>query len=311
MNLQDLQDEIVCDFLVTADRKKVFAVYLDLLRVFEELCKKNHITWWICYGTLLGAIRHQGFIPWDDDVDIMIPRRDFDRLAAMSNSDFGAEEPYFLQSRRTDPTFPQNLLRFRRSDTTAIQDYDLTFLNLNLGKKPYNMGLNLSIFPLDDCPDGRLSYAVRKKAAYLIMGIDYRANQPRTEKPFLHMICRGVYRVLGPEFFINGEHFFFRVHNPDSTMVNSLDGFFPIAHYWKRSDYRETVWLPFENTKLPAPVGDGQLLGYGTDYMELPPVEKRVSAHDVYLNAEQSYKEVLSNPIFFADCKDFFTRAGD
>ena len=66
-----IKEEVRCDFFVSEKRKKVWYVELELLRKFDEVCKKYNLTYFVEYGTLLGAVRHNGFIPWDDDIDII------------------------------------------------------------------------------------------------------------------------------------------------------------------------------------------------------------------------------------------------
>lgn len=296
MNLQDLTDETIHGFTVTEDRKRINLVYLDLLREFDRLCRKHDITYWVFFGTLLGAVRHQGFIPWDDDVDIMMPRKDFDRLMAMTSEEFGAREPYFLQNINTDPAYAKYLQRFRHSDTAAVTRDDLTCLREHPKNAAYNMGLNLSIFPLDDCPSSALAFKLRKKIAYLIMGVEYRACQPAGDKPVQHKICRCLYALFGPHFFVRAVYGCFRVKKTASPMVTCLDGFYPDPHYWHREDFRETVMLPFEGMQVRAPIGYDRLLTerYG-DYMEFPPVMERKEKHDCYMDAGRPYKEVIAD----------------
>lgn len=296
MNLQDLRDETICGFSVTGERKRINLVYLDMIQEFDRLCRKNNITYWVYFGTLLGAVRHQGFIPWDDDVDIMMPRKDFDRLMSMTSAEFGARDPYFLQNINTDPTYSKYLQRFRRSDTTAVTRDDLTCLREHPKNAAYNMGLNLSIFPLDDCPSSDLAFKLRKKLAYLIMGVEYRASQPADEKPIQHKICDFLHTLLGPRFFVRAVYRCFRVKKTTSPMVTCLDGFYPDPHYWHREDFRETVMLPFENIQVRAPVGYDRLLTerYG-NYMEFPPEAERKEKHDCYMTARKPYKGVVAD----------------
>ena len=75
-----LKEEIRNEFLVTTERKKIWVVLLDLMMVFDDVCKKHNLTYFLEAGSLLGAIRHKGFIPWDDDVDVLMPRKDYQKF---------------------------------------------------------------------------------------------------------------------------------------------------------------------------------------------------------------------------------------
>ena len=92
----NLQEEVRDGFRVSAQMKKVWQVETDLLAVFTEVCRKENLRFWVDGGSLLGTIRHHGFIPWDDDVDVCMPRADYDRLVA--NGDRLFTHPYFLQT---------------------------------------------------------------------------------------------------------------------------------------------------------------------------------------------------------------------
>ena len=84
-------------YVASAEMKEVQAIELDLLRRFLEYCQANNLRCWAEGGTLLGAVRHKGFIPWDDDVDLMMPREDYDRMCQTIGNK-GIEPPYFLQT---------------------------------------------------------------------------------------------------------------------------------------------------------------------------------------------------------------------
>ena len=125
------------------DKEKLFAVLIDLLAQFDKVCKENNLTYSIFAGTLLGAVRHKGIIPWDDDVDVVMPRKDYDRLLHLSHDAFGF--PYFLQSPLTDKGFQKGFVRLRNSNTTEISIIDAAF--------DCNHGAFIDIFPMDAIPD--------------------------------------------------------------------------------------------------------------------------------------------------------------
>ncbi len=88
-----LKEEVICDFLVDVNRKKMWAIMLDMLSEFISICKKHGLTYYMFYGSLLGAVRHKGFIPWDDDVDVAMPRKDYEKFLTLGHEFL---EPLFL-----------------------------------------------------------------------------------------------------------------------------------------------------------------------------------------------------------------------
>ena len=279
----NMEGETICGYYVSPEKKKLNAVFLDLLREFEELCRGAGLTWWLYAGALIGAVRHKGFIPWDDDVDLLMPRADFDRLQAMTNEEFGAKEPYFLQNFVTDPACAQSLIRFRRSDTADIRDYDLSWMDVNPDMPPYNMGVNLAVFPLDTVPAGTVARKLQTRAAYALRGILFRATCPDPARPLQHRICLGVYRVLGGKNMMRLLHWLYRApRRVLPGVVQSFDGLYPDCTLrWPASDFADTVRLPFEDTTVPAPAGwDDQLRAIYGDYMQFPPAEECAATHD-------------------------------
>ena len=127
---------------------KMRAIYLELWKEFDRVAKKHNLRYFLFNGTLIGAARHKGFIPWDDDFDIAMPRKDYDRLQYELSSEF--EKPFFFQSILSDPTHFNGLNRLRKSDTTMILRYDYGH--------PCNNGVYMDIYPLDNLPDSRKAY---------------------------------------------------------------------------------------------------------------------------------------------------------
>jgi len=114
-------------------------VMLSMLKAVDVVCKKNKISYWLSEGTLIGVVRHKGFIPWDDDLDICMMREDFNRFKLVASDLLPAS--MFLQSRETDPEFRHGYLK--------IRDNYSTFLMEGEGQRKYHQGIFLDIFPMD------------------------------------------------------------------------------------------------------------------------------------------------------------------
>lgn len=100
-----------CGYTVKHDMKELWAVELDLLNELLKCCKKQNIRVFAAFGTLIGAVRHNGFIPWDDDIDVWMLREDYNRF--LRTADFS--DPYFLQTEETDIGFSRAFARLRNS----------------------------------------------------------------------------------------------------------------------------------------------------------------------------------------------------
>ena len=98
INASFYKEEIRSGFLVTEKRKKVWAAELQMLEKFDEICQKHNLTYYAYYGTLLGAVRHQGFIPWDDDIDVVMFRDDYEKFQAIAPEEF--KERIFIKRLR-------------------------------------------------------------------------------------------------------------------------------------------------------------------------------------------------------------------
>lgn len=281
-----LREEVRNEFLVTTDRKKIWTVLLDLMLTFDDVCKKHNLTYFLEAGSLLGAIRHKGFIPWDDDVDVLMPRKDYQKFLELSN-EFVA--PYFLQTPYTDKGYFYSFPKIRNSNTTA--------LNQMFCYQNFNHGMWLSIFPIDnwDVNGGEERYAKIKElnmdnSTYMRISNPNLSekDQQRVKKycgrdPFdtikeldrIAQECNG-YKT---EFVTVG-----------STAVISYS-----RKLWYAEDFSSAIEWDFEDFKFPVPVGYDRFLKvmYG-DYMKLPPVEDRGLHHSgTIFNADIPYKEFL------------------
>lgn len=157
----------------------------ELLREFDRICRALELPYFLVCGTALGAVKYQGFIPWDDDVDVAMYRQDYEKFIEMAPAML--PEGLFLQNHRTEPRFPQLYSKLRDSNTTYIEKTAAAI--------PMNHGIFIDIFPLDGYPKGAVAQRwleLRKKLyqSMLLSAYDFpRGGVNR-------MVC-GFYRLLG------------------------------------------------------------------------------------------------------------------
>lgn len=245
---------------------------LEILLEFQRVCEKHGLRWYLTAGTLLGAVRHKGFIPWDDDVDVAMPRADYDRLAAACEADLS--EQYFFQDYKSQPNFPYYFSKICKNGTRV---YEPSLEDVDIHK-----GVYIDIFPLDVCPDGAGCATVLFKGVQLLDCAVLSQVGRRFVCGYSKWYMRAAYGVLRhlPRKWLFALREWLRkgmVFGASGEVLCTVGG----RHGYPRETYR-TSWfepvreLPFEGCMFPAPSGWDELLRnmYG-DYMTLPPVEER------------------------------------
>ena len=125
--------------------QKLKDIEKDMLVIFIQICKKYDMRYFLAGGSCLGAVRHRGFIPWDDDIDVVMPREDYEKFLKVARNEL--PENIFLQTGKTDNDFPMNFAKLRNSDTTFIETSVKNF--------KINHGVFIDIFPLDGYSDSK------------------------------------------------------------------------------------------------------------------------------------------------------------
>ena len=143
--------------MINYSLRDVWDVELDLLEKFKTICKKHSLIYCASSGTLLGAVRHRGFVPWDDDIDLFLPWNDYKKLMEVAPKE--CEYPYFFQSFLTEEDGEASACRLRRSDTTGFTQWE----EENVGSD-YNRGIFIDIFPLFSIPDLESERNIQKEA---------------------------------------------------------------------------------------------------------------------------------------------------
>lgn len=279
------RDEIRNGFIVTSARKKMWNVQLNMLKEFARICKKHSIRWFVFYGSLLGAARHKGFVPWDDDIDVMLLRPDFEKFRQVAQ--FEVKYPYFLDTwtnyrlesekhlcapgeenfqlvklqREKDwsgwwPFWP--LMKLRDCRTSMIQWP---------GAAHVKQGMWMDIFPFDPAPpfaDDRhkMIFAMARElllAAALPKTLQQRlddGSKTLHKREFLQKLLDSTHGKRARYF----ETFWAKNFYESERIAEFRDYVLrprpdrPNVTYAAK-DFAQTVWLPFEKTEVPVPVG--------------------------------------------------------
>lgn len=288
-------EELRCDYAVSSKMKKVWAVELDLLNEFSRVCSAHGLKWFVHAGTMLGAIRHQGFIPWDDDIDVIMPRVDYERLCELGPGEFS--HPYFFQNDDTDRFFARPFSRLRNSETTAI------FVNDRAYRYPFNQGIFIDIFPMDHVP---ADPQVRNSFYKGLNRLSNRAWQwrnmihfyrPKRGKGVVKRAVYGLKHFYYTYFFKGGYQYFLKKHHEMITKYDSEETgwagesvIYPLGRQlWREEWVRETVNVPFEMLQVPVPIYFEECLSasFGSDWRT--PKHIPTMHGDTFFDTEKPY----------------------
>jgi lipopolysaccharide cholinephosphotransferase len=287
-DLVNPENEIRDGYFISHEMKKVWNIQLDMFQKLIDVCKQYNLRIWCDGGTLLGAIRHHGYIPWDDDIDLCMPRPDYDRLQEISPKVF--REPYFFQTAKTDKHYYRGHAQLRRSDTAAIRPSD--------SYRPFNQGIFIDIFAFEGVPDDEsLLNEGMKEAGRRMKGlksIDYS------------ILFSGriglIFRKYKWKWLVH-KHGFYNLFKPiediyrqytwdDCNRVAQL-GIDGTRYILPKSIFDETLEVDFEMMKVPVPVGYDQFLRtqYGNNYMT--PLHVNTNHGQLVIDTSHSYLELM------------------
>lgn len=245
---------------------------LEILKEFVRICDKYGLRYYLVGGTLLGAVRHQGFIPWDDDIDVAMMRADYERFAEICQEELDSQ--YFYQSPETDPYYFLTYAKIRKNNTEI---YEERFRN-----SKFHKGIFIDIFPLDFCPKpGLICHFLFNALAVM----NYRGQVDSGEKYVPYQEISGkigywLLRVLAPRQIV-------RLRRRCVRLSEQLSKHQYIASYSGAYGYRKevfpylwfqsNVYLPFAGQEFSSPVMFHPFLSqvYGVKYLALPPKSER------------------------------------
>lgn len=267
--------------------RQIQMTQLEILIEFDRICKKHQIPYQLFAGTLLGSIRHEGFIPWDDDIDLAILRKDYDRFKEIALEEL--DDRFFLQTYETDKEYYKQSGRIRKNNTIMLQEL----------YEPFSIhhGIPISLMPLDNIEPDTIKGELHRKLYQLIYTNLWRLNnaraiencrrEPNKKKKYVRYALFGLSKFI-PKKWTD------KLHEKVSTLFNHKDTEYVShltngatkkrfhAYKIKREAFYNCIPGQFEGHTFPIPESYDKVLTqlYG-DYLALPPEDEREPHHGV------------------------------
>lgn len=243
---------------------------LEILIEVDRICRKHNIRYYLVGGTLLGAIRHKGFIPWDDDIDIAMVRKDYERFKEIALQEMNKK--YFYQDLDTDPYYGNTYAKIRINNTKYIE-------KVNSNNKAH-CGIFIDIFPIDYYNE-KYKFTFKRILFYrmmLLLKTKTKIDANTLVKKIELLILKIAKTFYTKEKLIKKiNQLINKCSQGTSNMISYSTNYFNKTHYLEKW-YDEVIDLEFENHKFMGTKYYDEYLTYVYgDYMELPPIEKRVT----------------------------------
>lgn len=251
-------------------------IELNILKHFDVFCKKNNLYYFLSGGTLLGAIRHRGFIPWDDDIDVCMPRNDYEKLKKIF--------PNIL-----DNKYKLRTVENKNFDKPFIKMIDInTKVKSDVEIEEKNDSLWIDIFPVDGLPNEeiKLKFLYKKVKIYrmlLLINCFKKYNPNGFFKNLIKPLVVFIAKLFGKSYWRKKiERLALNYDYNKMDYVGAITwGLYGIGERMKKSEFEKVVYVDFEGYKFPTfSCWDSYLKGLYKNYMELPPIEKR-KTHDM------------------------------
>ena len=270
------------------DLKSIQGKELEMLLYFQKICSEHNLRFYLCGGALIGAIRHKGFIPWDDDIDLFMPRPDYERLPTIWKAYADTKHYSYCRTTKT---------KVYHDAGASIRDNYTTFINRHSINDDICHGLALEIMPIDGCPKGKITRIIQIADA-MIFALFNAQRIPNNKGWILKLLAKIIYKLIPSKklrYYIwkkaekRMTKYKWEDCNQVTELIGSLRGMI-LRH--PKVDFDNIVYKEFEGHQIPVMTGyDRYLKLIWGDYMKFPPVSERVAKHDtVFIDMDNSYR---------------------
>ncbi len=265
----------------TYDIRRLQLRILDVFLIFDSVCKEHNLRYYLIAGTLLGAVRHKGFIPWDDDLDVGMPRADYELLIA--NSKDWLPKQYEFICAENNPKYPFPFGKVQDANTTLIERRGFHYVG----------GVYMDIFPIDGVPEGKMAQKIHfAKYSFWTKVLYFTCRDPKKHKKgissWVPAICRKLFTVA-------------KVQQSIRSILTYYD--FDVSSYVAEYDDRPKWSMDKRRIGAPRPIlfeghevcgpedPDFYLKQKYGNYMQIPKQQDQIQHDFMYLDFDKSYKE--------------------
>ena len=257
--------------------KKVQIISLDMALEFFHFCEEHGLLCYLCGGGCIGAVRHGGMIPWDDDLDFFMPREDYEKVWHLWQKE-KKDSRYALEKPSKNLVTHCLFLKLRDKETTCIYDYQRDVDTVH--------GVALDILPLDGYPTSKPKRFLQCVWAY-IYSLYCAQLVPVNHGKLVTMVGTLMLRIV-PDKRMRYRIWNYAQRQMTKYSIRDCQGITELCsgpgymkNYYKKDIFAKAITVPFEDAKLPIPIGyDTYLRTAFGDYMQLPPEEKRIPQHE-------------------------------
>lgn len=282
--------ETTCSYKYSKEElRKLQLKSLEIFKYLKNICEENNLMIYFCGGCCIGAIRHKGFIPWDDDIDVFMPRDSYEKLKKIWSEK--------ADTKKYECVIPKEN-NFTKNQFITINDNNTTFIKIHQKDLDINHGVVIDILPLDGCPSNRLKRKIQKIWA-LIYSLYITQMIPRNHGKLATLAGKILLNIIPSKklrwrIVRKAEKEMTKYKISDCEYITELcSGPKYMQNEYKKEWFEKAIYKEFEGEKMPIPIGYDEYLkmAFG-DYMKLPPKEKQIPDHNVvYCDLENSYKK--------------------